>query len=264
MIEKTLIVSALASLFSVSVAVADDVVPKAQCETCQTPAPQPAPEPAPQPPPPQQPVYTPSPMMDEPVYDEPQKPGMYSYAWNDPTLTTGIGVSFQVGGGIGGFTDGDINDISNGDVGGVWQFRSTIGSHIPIGVDLAYNGTAYDLQTFNGATTSDSLIGTNLEGALRWNILPHYMINPYLFAGVGWQHYDLNDNTLADEGIDTTDDFAVFPMGVGVAYRDPSGLTAELRGVFRAAEDTTFIRDASGDSARMDTWEASAGIGYEL
>jgi hypothetical protein len=263
MIEKTLIVSALASMVSVSVALADDVIPKAQCPTCQQQTP--APQPAPSPPPAQQPMYTPSPMMDEPVYEEPQKPGMYSYAWSDPTLTTGIGVAFQVGGGIGGFTDGDINNTSNGDVGGVWQFRSTIGSHIPIGVDLAYNGTAYDMQSFGGVTTSETLIGTNLEGALRWNILPHYMINPYIFAGVGWQHYDLNDNTLADQGIDTTDDLAVFPMGAGVGYRDPSGITAELRGTFRAAESTTgFLEDASGQDVRLDTWEATAGIGYEL
>jgi hypothetical protein len=212
----------------------------------------------PAPPPPPTTYYQP---VD--VQPAPEKPGMYSYAWNDPTMTTGIGVSFQVGGGIGGFTDSQVNDLSSSEIGGVWQFRSTIGSHTPLGVDLAYNGTAYDLQSFDGVT-SDTLIGTNLEGALRWNILPHYAWNPYIFGGVGWQHYDLNNNTLADEGVSDTDDLAVFPMGVGVAYRDPSGLTAELRGTFRAAASSTLIVDANGNDADLHTWEASAGIGYEL
>lgn len=268
--HMNLVASAIVSVFSVSVAIADDATPQtpdASCNACETtPAPMPPPQPpaqepapVPAPPPPQYPAYTP----EQPA-PEVEKPGMYSYAWHDPTLMTGIGVAFNVGGGIGGFTDSTVNNLSSSEIGGVWQFRTTIGSHVPIGLDLAYNGTAYDLQTFSGIQTSDTLIGTNLEGALRWNILPHYMVNPYIFAGVGWQHYDLNDNTLSDQGIETTDDLAVFPMGVGVSYRDPSGVTAELRGTFRAAADSSFIQEADGDNARLDTWEASAGIGYEL
>jgi hypothetical protein len=252
--KSTLIGTAITSMLSVSVAIADDEMCDPD-QPCATPAPAPAPAP--------QTTYTPM-QAEQPVVVY-EKPGMYSYAWRDPTLQSGIGVSFQVGGGVGGFTDSSVNNLSDSEVGGVWQFRSTIGSHTPLGVDLAYNGTAYDVQDFAGVTT-DTLVGTEFEGALRWNMLPHYAWNPYIFGGVGWQHYDLNDNTLtrADSGIGSSDDLAVFPMGVGLAFRDTSGLTAEVRGTFRAAASSSFIQDATGADADLHTWEASAGIGYEL
>ncbi len=269
--KKTLVATFITSLMSASVALADDdvpdAVPQAKCpgKSCQTPpAPEPEPAPPPPPPPPPQATYTPPPMVDQPVVEY-EKPGMYSYAWHDPTLQSGIGVSFQLGGGLGGFTDSSVNNISSSEVGGVWQFRATIGSHTPLGLDLAYNGTAYDVQDFSGVTT-DTLIGTNFESALRWNILPHFTWNPYIFAGVGWQHYDLNDNTLtrADSGIGSSDDLAVFPMGAGLAFRDSSGFTGEVRGTFRAAGSSSFIEDSTGADADLHTWETSISLGYEL
>jgi hypothetical protein len=266
MLGKTLIASAITSLLSLSVALAQDATPTTAEETCDPPCATPPPAaPSPEPSPPPAPAPTTTYMQPEQPVVEYERPHMYSYAWHDPTLQSGIGVSFQLGGGIGGFTDSSVNNISSSEIGGVWQFRTTIGSHTPLGVDLAYNGTAYDVQDFSGVT-SDTLIGTNFEGALRWNILPHYAWNPYLFAGVGWQHYDLNDNTLtrADSGIGSSDDLAVFPMGVGLAYRDSSGFTGEIRGTFRAAASSSFIEDTTGADADLHTWEASAGIGYEL
>ena len=273
--KLTLIATSITGMLSASAALAEDDVPdtttttpQAKCPgtSCQTPEPEPAaPAPAPPPPPPAAPhaTYMGEP-MDQPVV-EVEKPDMYSYAWYDPTLQSGIGVSFQLGGGLGGFTDSSVNNISSSEVGGVWQFRTTIGSHTPLGLDLAYNGSAYDVQDFSGVTT-DTLIGTNFEGALRWNILPHYAWNPYIFAGVGWQHYDLNDNTLtrADSGIGSSDDLAVFPMGAGLAYRDSSGFTGELRGTFRASATSSFIQDATGADADLHTWETSLSVGYEL
>jgi hypothetical protein len=267
---KTIFAAAAMSLVAAPIAVADDAAPgqpKAACpmenDECPTPVAMAEPEPAPAPPPPP-PQYT-EPQYDTVVVETDEKPGMYSYAWSDPTLYTGIGVGIAIGGGVGGFTDSAVNNLSDSEVGGIWQFRTTFGTHTPLGVDLAYNGTAYDVQDFSGVT-SDTLIGTNFEGALRWNILPHYAWNPYLFAGVGWQHYDLNDNTLtrADSGIGSEDDLAVFPMGAGIAYRDISGITAELRGTFRAADSSTFIEDINGNEVDLHTWEASAGLGYEF
>lgn len=296
MLSKTLMATALMSVFAVPVALADDMNPSdanpsdeatAPPAEPQTTAPQaacPAPdneacgpvasaEPQAQPQYNTQPTYNTQPQYTAPTYNttvyadevEVEGPDRYSYEWYDPRLTTGIGVGVQIGAGIGGFTDSTVNDLSSSEIGGVWQFRTTIGTHTPLGLDVAYNGTAYDLQSVNSLNTG-TLIGTNVEGALRWNILPHYEWNPYLFAGAGWQHYDIADNELsrADDGIGDQDDLAVFPMGVGLSYRDVSGITGELRGTFRAAADSTFIQDASGDDASLHTWEASAGLGYEF
>jgi hypothetical protein len=258
--KKIFITAGVTSMFSISVALADDGndntnQPQAACEVPDCPPP---------PPPPAPPASYMMEQPERPVYVE-EKPGMYSYDWYDPTLQSGIGVAFALGGGIGGFTDSSVNNISSSEIGGVWQFRTTIGSHTPLGVDLSYNGTAYDVQNFEGVT-SDTLVGTNFEGAVRWNILPHYAWNPYAFIGLGWQHYDLTDDTLtrADSGIGSSDDLLVIPMGIGLAYRDPSGFVGELRGTFRAADNSDFIEDVTGNDADLHTWEASAGVGYEL
>lgn len=282
MLSKTLMATTLTSVLAVPVAFADDAnpsddiatpvsdtstTPKAACPTPETEAcpPTAKTEPAP--------TYNTQPQYAAPTYNstvyademEVKGPDRYSYAWYDPRLTTGIGVGVNIGAGIGGFTDSTVNNLSSSEIGGVWQFRTTIGTHTPLGLDVAYNGTAYDLQSV-GSLNTGTLIGTNVEGALRWNILPHYEWNPYLFAGAGWQHYDVADNNLsrADDGIGDKDDLAVFPMGAGIAYRDTSGITGELRGTFRAAADSSFIQDAQGDNASLHTWEASAGLGYEF
>ena len=125
-----------------------------------------------------------------------EEPSAYSYAWTDPNLATGIGVGLIIGGGIMGFTDSDMRDIVSNEIGGQWDARVTIGTHIPIAIDLQYQGTAQSLQTFSGFDNG-TLIGTALEGMLRWNILPHYDWNPYIFGGLGWQNYDVTDQNFS-------------------------------------------------------------------
>ena len=132
---------------------------------------------------------------------------------------------------------------------------------------FAYVGTSVDITPL-GSTTTGTLIGTNVEGALRWNILPHYTWNPYVFVGAGWQHYDITDvdYSRSDTGLKDEDDLAVFPMGAGIAYRDHSGFVGELRGTFRPAEDSSLLVDANGDggTASLHTWDATAQLGYEF
>ena len=202
-------------------------------------------------------------------YDDPDledvRPDMYSYAWSDPTLMSEIGIGFHIGGGIAGFTDSDAMDVVDSDVGGLWQARAAIGTHIPLGVELAYIGTAVDMaSSFDGDT--GTLIGTAFEASLRWNVLPHYSWNPYLFLGAGWQHYDVTDASFsrAVNGVADEDDLAIFPMGVGFQYRDMSGLVYDVRGTFRAAEESSLIADASEGNADLHTWEASGSLGYEF
>ena len=137
--------------------------------------------------------------------------------------------------------------------------------HIPIGLDISYTGSSQNLHPL-GIDTSAELIGTNVEGALRWNILPHHPVNPYIFAGMGWQHYDVNDAdfSLSDAGIDDSEDLVVFPMGAGVSYRDLSGVTLEARGTFRLAGSSELIETNIGQEGDLSSWEASANVGYEF
>ena len=115
----------------------------------------------------------------------------YSYAWTDQRLISRIGIGVSLEGGVGGFTDGAVSDtlVSRGQ--GVWGLRMTFGTHTPIALDAAYVGTINSIDSL--VDDNADLIGTAIEGALRWNILPHYKWNPYVFAGVGWQNYNVNN-----------------------------------------------------------------------
>lgn len=194
-----------------------------------------------------------------------EQPSMYSYAWTDPTMYSTIGIGINIGGGIGGFTGETMRDTVDSDVGGMWQARATIGTHIPVALDVAYVGTAVDITPL-GALDTGTLVGTSIEGAARWNILPHYAWNPYVFLGLGWQRYDVSDVTFSgsDTGLSGEDDLLIVPMGAGISYRDPTGIVFDLRGAYRAAEDSSLLEKPNGDFANLSTWEATAQVGYEF
>jgi len=190
----------------------------------------------------------------------------YDYSWHEASLESGIGVSTILGGGISGFTDSHMRDTVSSDVNGLWDLRVTLGSHTPLALDIGYVGTAADIDVLDN-TSNATLIGSTVEGALRYNILPHYAWNPYLFAGMGWQNYSVSgeDVNLSDAGINDSDNSIVFPMGGGIAYRD-SGFVADVRGVFRANTDSSLVVEnaRSNTYVPLHTWEASAALGYEF
>jgi hypothetical protein len=194
---------------------------------------------------------------------------MYGYAWHEPALPSGIGVSTIIGGGVAGFTDRTMRNTTS-DVGGLWGLKVAIGSHLPLALELGYTGSATNI---NGLPTGNkgTLIGSTAEAAVRWNILPHFPATPYLFGGVGWQRYDVTQTSvsLSDSGMNDHDNLLVFPMGTGIAYR-MNGFVADLRGTFRLATDQNLVLrnqtnvPLSSDFAPMHTWEASAALGYEF
>ncbi len=185
-----------------------------------------------------------------------------------PNLKTGFGVSTIFSGGITGFTDKTLRDAMPYTVGGLWGARATIGTHVPLGFDIGYVGMAGKLDALSGSTWG-TLVGTTLEGALRWNILPHYAFNPYAFVGMGWQRYDITGATfrMADTGMNQSDNSIIFPMGAGISYRDKSGLVLDVHGTFRANTYYGLVGEggAGGTSyVPMHSWEAAGALGYEF
>lgn len=197
--------------------------------------------------------------------DEP--PGPYSYAWHDSRMESDIGVSAILGGGVTGFTDRTMRDSMSSSVGGLWDLRVTLGSHMPLGLDVSYVGTGANINALIGSQ-SGTLIGTTVEAAVRYNALPHNAWAPYAFAGIGWQRYDITGGSfnLSDTGMNASDNAVAFPLGAGIAYRTGSGLVVDLRGTFRATTDSNLVLETPGSSdyAPMHTWEASAALGYEF
>jgi opacity protein-like surface antigen len=177
-----------------------------------------------------------------------------------------LGISTILGGGISGFTDKTMRDSVSSNVGGLWNLRVTLGSHTPLGLDVGYTGTAANIDALIG-NQSGTLVGTTAEGALRYNVLPHFAWNPYVFAGIGWQRYDgtCGNFHLSDTGMNESDNSVVYPMGLGMSYRHTSGLVLDLRGTFRANTNAGLVLENAGSSyAPMHTWEASAAAGYEF
>ncbi len=200
------------------------------------------------------------------VYEDTGQPSMYRYAWSEPRLESGIGVGLNLGGGVAGFTDQSVRNALNSNLAGLWDARLSLGTHIPLGLDVSYLGQAVDLASFRG-TSNGTLIGTTVEAAVRFNLAPHMDVNPYIFAGAGWQHYDVMNARFAtsDTGIANGEDIAEYPMGVGLSYRDISGLTFDLRGTFRAVPSSNLVADVGTTThASLHWWEASGSLGYEF
>jgi opacity protein-like surface antigen len=192
---------------------------------------------------------------DAPAYD--------SYAWSEPRLASRIGIGAAIGVGFGQFTDDRATTaLATEQLG--WSFRATFGTHIPIGIEGSYVGTLSNIDT--PLDDNARLLGTEFDAVARWNILPHYAWNPFVFGGVGWQRYDVThaDLSVADTGISDSDELAVFPVGAGIAYRGSSGLTLDVRGTYHAASESDLIVDSAGVRADLDSWDASAALGYEF
>jgi hypothetical protein len=197
---------------------------------------------------------------------------MYSYEWHEPQLRSGIGISTTLGGGVTQFTNGTMRGTAS-DLGGLWGLHVTLGSHLPLALDVAYVGSATHL---SGLPTGrqGTLIGSAAEGTLRWNVLPHFGWTPYVFGGVGWQRYDVTETnvSLSDSGMNDHDNLLNFPMGLGFAWRSRGGLVADVHGTYRYTmyQDLVLksgvpITDSShSDFIKMNTWEASAAVGYEF
>jgi len=208
-----------------------------------------------------------------PTADDDDDYNVYSYAWYEPRLSSGIGVSTILGGGVTGFTDRAMRTTTS-DVGGLWDLRVTIGSHLPIALVASYVGTATNI---NGLPNGNrgTLIGTTAEGAVQFNLLPHLAFTPYIFGGAGWQRYDVTQThvSLSDSGMNSSDNLLEFPMGGGFAYRS-NGFVVDLRGTFRYTTDQNLVLSnptlfsptvpTSNDFVPMHTWEASAALGYEF
>lgn len=191
--------------------------------------------------------------------------------WDVARPASGIGVGLSVGGGIMGFTSPTVRDSTSA-LGGLWDVHATFGTYLPIALELDYVGAATHIAS-PIAPVSSTLVSTTFEGDVRVNIMPHALWNPYVFVGLGWQHFSIDNSSfsLSDTGIKTSDDVMDVPVGAGVMYRMGSWL-ANVRGTFRSTQNSNLILEAptlqtrgSGNTfAPMHSWEASLSLGYEF
>lgn len=182
----------------------------------------------------------------------------------EPTrpLYTSYGLGVTLGGGVENFTNTTANDVT--DLAGAWNVRVEVGAALPIAFEAGYMGTAQTIEGFFG-TDNTTLIGTTVEGAVKFNVPTGSAFRPFGFVGAGWRRYDLSDSTfrVSNVGIADSDNLVVIPMGAGVRY-DYRGFDADVRFTFRPAIGEDLITEPGRDSAALHTWAVGASIGANL
>ena len=173
----------------------------------------------------------------------------------------GIGVS--IGGGVLGFTDEEARDLT--DIGGSWEARVAFGTHLPVGLEAAYVGSAQPIEAETLGIGDDIvLMGNGAELALRLQ-LPTFVVQPYALAGLGWMYYSLAGEEGNAGPLHGDDHVLTAPLGVGLSFRAPYGATFDVRGIWRpafGADLMSGVYEGTGRSAAFDTWAANARLGW--
>jgi hypothetical protein len=222
---------------------------------------QPSP-PTPQPPPPDnsEPITCPVPnqpaqnapppsMAPTPAYEE-----THEYNW-----VHDIGLAFAVGGGVDDFVGSTMRDVTG--TGGSWTARGTLGTRSYIAGELSYIGSAQSISRL-GLQNNTELIGNGAQAALRLNGTVNEPIQPFIFGGAAWRHYDLNNSGTNLSDVTSSVDVLEVPLGLGVASYIGQ-LMLDVRGEYRFAwGNQTLVPNSNGSSASLDRWGVTGNIGY--
>jgi outer membrane protein OmpA-like peptidoglycan-associated protein len=242
-------------------------VPKKMAEATPPPAPEPAapaepaaPEPvAPPEPPPAAIVVVPPPAPAPPpaaMYE----PAPAPVAHHDNSPPSKIGIDATVGGGAVGFIDTAVRNTVQ--TGGTWDARLTFGARLPIAIEGAYVGSAQNIDAL-GLSNDTRLIGNGVEGDLRLNFT-NYMVQPYIFGGAGWTHYQITNSTTNTSSVLSTDDVGTVPLGAGISIRPTKAFLIDVRGTYRAVFNDTMFDRVTNSNNSMQNWGAIGRVGFEF
>ncbi|MCG5051973.1 MAG: OmpA family protein [Myxococcales bacterium] len=174
-------------------------------------------------------------------------------------LLTPAGLGISVGGGITNFINTDTSDVAG--LGGLWEARLTYGTRSFVAVEAAYVGSAQPTDV-TGLSSDANLIGNGGEANLRINFT-RTTVQPYIFGGGGWTHYQLVNDDVNLSGVDSRDDVFFVPAGVGLGIH-AGGFLFDIRGTARFAFDEQLVDSAVSGNGDLDSWSASARLGWEL
>jgi len=182
-------------------------------------------------------------------------------------LGTGV-ESLQAGGGISDFTGAAASALTK--LGATLDIH--LGLHfaeLPISAEVGYVASTHPTNDIMGPLAGNASINSNgLEGLVRYNFRLRAPVSPYVFGGVGWDHWSLGggaqSNPLAIQGDDNT---AVFPFGGGVEYPFARHWDVESRFTYRTTIlDDMLLTNAAGQpnagAKSFTTWNMTARVGY--
>lgn len=173
-----------------------------------------------------------------------------------------LGIQLMLGGGVvNSFDEGTENFV---ELGATWDARVAFMNRNLIGFEAAYVGSVQQADAL-GLDDNASLLGNGVEGNVRLNLLRSAPVSPYVFAGLGWTHYDMTNTDVTTSLVDDSDDVFHIPAGLGVGFHLFRGVTLDLRGTLRAAfDDEMFDRATLEDESGMENWATSAELGFEF
>lgn len=166
-----------------------------------------------------------------------------------------FGIAVLGGAGVTGFADSDVYGFT--EPGVQWDLRLIFGSRFVVSGEIAYVGSAQNVEAL-GLDPDAYLLSNGVEGLARLNILPG-MIQPYIFAGIGWRYFDVVNADFNTSSLLQDDNVGFVPVGGGLTLRI-SNLLFDARGTFRPAFDS----DLFGEEGEMHTWGASIRGGFEF
>jgi hypothetical protein len=177
----------------------------------------------------------------------------------EPVRPFRLGASVLLGGGYEDFTNQEVRDRTGG--GGAWSARVVAGTRQYVGLEAAYVGAARSISAL-GLNSDTNLVSNGFEGAFRVNVpvtQGQSLIEPFGFAGLGWQHYSLTNVTVNTSDVADHDDIMSLPFGGGLEY-SYAMFMADARFTYRY----TYNNDLFTDGAKLSNWGVSGQIGVEF
>jgi hypothetical protein len=178
-----------------------------------------------------------------------------------PVVPTGFGL--QLGGGVTGFSRQDARDRFG--TGGYWDLRAVLGTDSFLGGELAYVGSARGASA-TGLTGDAALLGNGAEAVARANLplqAGSLRLEPFLFGGVGWTHYQLVNSDSNSSGIKDNAEAFVVPFGAGLSATYDHFII-DARFTYRAVFDDKLVPTGNNDSLDLQNWSAGLTVGYQL
>lgn len=180
--------------------------------------------------------------------------------YRDHGIVSRVGVGLLLGGGYTQFTNSGIRN-STGD-GGYWNVRIVEGTRQYVGFEAAYVGDARGM-TGLGFSNNARLISNGVEGVLRLNVpivRGHSLVEPFGFVGVGWQHYQITNNSNALADVTSKDDILTLPFGGGLEFAY-HGFMADARFTYRETYYNNLLGPQGGD---LNNWNVGGQVGFEF
>jgi hypothetical protein len=191
----------------------------------------------------------------------PERPEAYGMESGRFLPRTGIGIALMAGGGVSDYTGSGVRNSTG--TAGSWDLRAVAGTRSFVAVEAAYVGAAQSIRGI-GLQSDARLVRNGVEGVLRLQApiaLRVALLEPYVFGGVGWNHYTLTNTPLATADVKSSDDVLTVPAGAGFSagYR---GFMADVRFTYRPTFRQTLFTGTARDG--LTNWQAGAALGYEF